>query len=169
VPVVRIHPIGPDDWPAWRSVRLRALLEAPDAFGSSYQRAAAPDDPEQYWRGYFTPYGQNYLAEIDGETVGLVRVVARPDGADGELMSLWVAPHVRGLGVGAELVETCWQWLQATAPGRPLRLSVRRHNVAARRLYERLGFRFTGPDPDDLSEDVLIRRPDHRAADSFTP
>jgi ribosomal protein S18 acetylase RimI-like enzyme len=159
VPVVTIRPIGPDDWPAWRSVRLRALLEAPDAFGSTYQQAIDADDPERYWRGYFTSIGQNYLAELDGETVGLVRVVAPADGADGELMSLWVAPTARRSGVGAELVETCWRWLQATAPGRPLRLAVRRRNLGARRLYERLGFAFAFVDPDDHSEDVLVRKP----------
>jgi ribosomal protein S18 acetylase RimI-like enzyme len=155
---VTIYPIGPDDWPAWRSVRLSALQESPDAFGSRYSDASGPNDREEYWRRYFVSNGRNYLADLDGTTVGLVRVVGPGDDADAELMSLWVAPSARGSGVGAGLIEACWTWLQATAPGRPLRLTVRRHNVTARRLYERLGFVLVGPDPDDDTEDLLIRR-----------
>lgn len=157
--VIQIYPIEPDDWPAWRSVRLQALRDAPDAFGSSYSEVSGPKDHERYWRGYFSANGQNYLAHLNGVTVGMVRITGPQTDADAELMSLWVAPAARGRGIGADLVETCWTWLQTAAPGFRLRLSVRRRNRAARRLYERLGFAFAGPDPDDAGEDILIKRP----------
>lgn len=125
--VLKIYPIEPDDWAKWRSVRLRALLDAPDAFGFSYTRAAGEDDREEYWRGYFALDGRNYLAEINDTTIGLVRITGPELGNLAELMSLWVAPEYRRAGVAGALVEACWDWLQETFPGSSLRLGVRRH------------------------------------------
>lgn len=152
-----IAAIGPDDWRAWRTIRLRALLEAPEAFGTTYAKAAGPSDHENYWRGYFVTNGQNYVADRGGDVIGIVRVVGPSQGGVAELMSLWVAPEARGLGVGAALVERCWDWLQRSAPGESLHLNVRRHNRAARRLYERLGFAVIGPAADDPDEDVMAK------------
>lgn len=117
--------------------------------------AIGPDD----WRGYFVTNGRNYLADIGDHAIGLVRVVGPDDGSNAELMSLWVAPEARGRGVGAALVNHCWTWLQVAAPGAVLQLSVRRHNRAARQLYQGLGFTFAHVALDDPSEDVLIRQP----------
>lgn len=158
--MARIHPIGPEYWSTWRSVRLRALGDSPEAFSSSYAEASGPKDHEAHWRGYFTPSGQNFLAIVEQQTVGQVRVVSPEQEAEAELMSLWVAPEARGSGLGSELVKTCWDWVQRTQPGRPLRLSVRRCNRVARCLYEGLGFIVVGPDPHDPSEDLLVKEPD---------
>lgn len=121
------------------------------------RRSFGPKDNETYWRGYFTENGQNYLAILETRPVGQVRVVSSQNRSDAELMSLWVAPEARGRGIGTALTEACWDWLQLTRPRQSLRLSVRRHNTTARHLYERLGFNFANADPDDASEDVLVR------------
>ncbi len=153
-----VHPIGPEDWRAWRSVRLQALSEAPQAFGTTYREASGPNDRESYWRDCFSVNGCNFLADLDAAAVGLVRVIGPVGGDEAELISLWVAPVARGRGLGTELVEAAWAWLQTTAAGSPLWLSVRRANVPARRLYQRLGFVLTGPGPDP-DEDRLVRHP----------
>jgi hypothetical protein len=44
----RIRHGMPDDWPAYREVRLRMLQEAPDAYGSSYPAEAGFS--EHQWR-----------------------------------------------------------------------------------------------------------------------
>ena len=40
---IRARNITPDDWEDWRDIRLRCLLEDPDAFGSTYARESQFD------------------------------------------------------------------------------------------------------------------------------
>jgi GNAT superfamily N-acetyltransferase len=72
---------------------------------------------------------------------------------DGEpdLVSMWVRPSARGLGIGEALVEAAAAWAKARGYG-TLYLWVTESNAPAARLYERLGFTPTGetqPLPSD--------------------
>lgn len=58
------------------------------------------------------------------------------------LVDMALLPDFRGAGIGTALIGALQA--EAEASGRPLRLQVLRSNAAARRLYERLGFRITG-------------------------
>ena len=72
------------------------------------------------------------------------------DGA-ADLVSMWVRPSARGLGVGEALVEAAASWARARDFG-SLSLWVTESNAPARRLYERCGFTPTGesqPLPSD--------------------
>jgi ribosomal protein S18 acetylase RimI-like enzyme len=74
-------------------------------------------------------------------------VAMRPDNDDDDgqqLTSMWVAPSVRGRGVGRALVGR----VIAAAAGRPLWLRVLDGNETAIRLYQRCGFVLDDSDPD---------------------
>lgn len=47
-----------------------------------------------------------YVAERDGEVVGVAHAVLDHDGAVGHLLRLYVHPNVRGEGIGGELLAT---------------------------------------------------------------
>jgi ribosomal protein S18 acetylase RimI-like enzyme len=81
---------------------------------------------------------------VDGADVGLV-VGSRYDGAPDAagLFAMWVDPQQRGGGIAEALVEAVVEWARAAGRARVL-LDVGDWNVAAIRLYERLGFRATG-------------------------
>ena len=155
-----VREIDASDWQIWRMLRLRALREDPDAFASTLDSTLERDarDGEAYWRGYFTRPGPALIAEVDGVPAGMARVVVEDGPA--HLYSMWVAPEVRGRGVGAHLVMTCIDRLAAHRPGLPLRLEVVETNLPARRLYSRCGFAVVGPNPEDAAEIVMEHVPD---------
>ena len=124
-----------------RDIRLEALREAPDAFGSAYAREA-PFTEEQ-WRGRISDRSVTFLAYTDPveSPAGLAGVYVEDGVAD--LVSMWVRPGYRGQRVGAVLVEAAASWAKAHEFG-ALYLWVTETNDAARRLYERCGFTATG-------------------------
>jgi ribosomal protein S18 acetylase RimI-like enzyme len=158
--MVSVRVVVADDWELLRDVRLAALREAPQAFGSTYAREA-PFTEEQ-WRGRISQRAVTffaYLADIPGPA-GLGGVYVEDGAAD--LVSMWVRPAARGRGVGEALVRAAAGW--AKGRGHPvLYLWVTESNQPARRLYERCGFAATGerqplPSRPALTE-VRMRRP----------
>ena len=106
-----IRRIRPDEGPSLRAFRLRALADAPMAFGSTLAREQA--FTESVWRERAERGGSGddsitFVAEHDGRWLGIVTGLARdPDVLDDprpELVAMFVAPDARGHGVGAALV-----------------------------------------------------------------
>ena len=143
-PVIR--PLQPDEAEAFRELRLRALREAPDAFGTQYE-VMVRLTPEQ-WAGRNRPSpdrpGRMFVAGEPGALVGCSRSSLDPDRPSfGDVTSMWVNPEQRGVGIGAALLIVCEQW--ARDHGRTeMALAVTEANGAARRVYERAGYRGTG-------------------------
>ncbi len=147
--VITIRRPGPDDWRQLRTIRLAALAEAPSAFGSTLAREFAFD--EATWRSRLASTALHF-ADDDGQVVGLAAGFREPDGSI-ELVSMWVDPRYRGRGVGELLVRAIMAWAHGAGVS-SISLWVTSSNDAARRLYERCGFRLTGetqPLPSDPS------------------
>jgi ribosomal protein S18 acetylase RimI-like enzyme len=148
--MVLVREITADDWELMRDVRLTALAEAPYAFGSTYAQEA--DFTEERWRGRISERSVTFFAHeetADAAPAGLAGVYVE-DG-EPELVSMWVRPSARGLGVGDALVEAAAAWAKTRDYG-SLSLWVTESNAPAVRLYERLGFGPTGerqPLPSD--------------------
>jgi GNAT superfamily N-acetyltransferase len=140
--MVMVRAVDADEWELLRDVRLAALREAPSAFGSTYAREASFGEGD--WRGRLSSeVSVTFFAEA-GDAVapaGLAGVYV-DDGA-ANLVSMWVRPSVRGLGVGQALVTAAADWAKARGFG-TLYLWVTETNTSARRLYERCGFTATG-------------------------
>lgn len=120
--------------------------------------AGAADSPHapdlDRWRQW-TRTSACFLAwQDEGDTeraIGLAAGIDRTDGAEAELIAVWVNPEHRELAVGHALVNAVVEWARADGHIR-LRLWVTTGNAAAIGLYERLGFRPTGavqPLPSD--------------------
>jgi GNAT superfamily N-acetyltransferase len=139
---IRIVRLTTDDWERLRALRLRSLLDAPDAFGSTYAEAAARD-PEG-WVQQLRDLPSFVAVNDDDADVGMVRYI--PDHQDADtamLISMWVAPEARRHGVGAALIDTIVDYARTQDVAR-LILDVADHNVAAIALYARKGFVPTG-------------------------
>ena len=101
---ITVRALGEDDWETYRSVRLAALRESPEAFAATVDEEQAYD--EAYWRTRMNRSAR-LVAERAGEAVGVVSVgtaKASDEGA-GELFGLWVRPEARGSGVATRLVK----------------------------------------------------------------
>jgi ribosomal protein S18 acetylase RimI-like enzyme len=138
----------PDEWWTYRTLRLRALAESPDAFGSTLEAERARPDRDWAARLEAAAHAQTELplvARVGDEAVGLAwaRIQdGEPDVA--HLFQVWVAPEHRERGAGQLLLEAVLAWARA-AGARTLALDVTRGDTAAVRLYTRAGFR---PDGD---------------------
>ena len=145
-----IRKIRADEGPTLRALRLRALADAPTAFGSTLAREQAFTDDiwsERAQRGASGVDNVTFVAEHDGRWLGIVTGLARdpdvPDDPRPEIVGMFVAPEARGRGVGAALVDAVVGWARARrATG--LTLWVTATNTPALALYERCGFRPTG-------------------------
>lgn len=167
--MVTLRPVTADLVESYRAVRLRALAEAPLAFGSTFAVESRRTDDE--WAARVARFdgarATCLLAWPEGsaEPCGMAGgLIDEPDGARAELVSMWVDPAHRGAGFGRALVEAITAWASARG-AYALRLMVTLANAGAIRFYERLGFALTGltePYPNDpsLVELEMIRRLD---------
>jgi GNAT superfamily N-acetyltransferase len=136
--MIELRAISADDWEQWRALRLRALAEAPYAFGSRIEEWV--DASEERWRQRLSlPGAVSMIARLAGRDVGMASGIPSDDVAVAELVSMWVAPEARGQGVGDLLVTTIVTWAQEHG-ATTLRLDVTDANAHASALYARHGF-----------------------------
>ena len=141
-----------------RAIRLRSLRDAPDAFATTFEEAAAlgPENwnrqPEQL---------ATFVATERGTDLGLVRgaLPNHPEGA-AYLLSMWVAPEARRQGIGSALVDAIVQWARSQGVTRLL-LDVSESNESAIAFYTRTGFVPTGeegalPPPRDHIREIQM-------------
>ena len=135
-----VYRLGPDDWQAFRDVRLAALQEAPHAFGSTYEGEVGGS--ESNWRQRIADWAR-FVADVDGQVVGVVGAGFGEFGGSAALTSLWVDPRFRGRGVGTALIQAVEEWARGKDLTQVL-LWVTEANSSAEHLYAHLGFMRTG-------------------------
>jgi ribosomal protein S18 acetylase RimI-like enzyme len=158
---VLVRRIRAEEWQPYREIRLAALADAPDAFGSTL--AAEAERPDHEWRARSTSAAAGsdratfVLVDADDRWHGLAGGFRPGDPpADVELVSMWVAPPTRRSGYAQALVLAVTGWARETGGG-VVGLWVTAGNAAAIGLYERCGFVANGerkplPSNPDLDE-----------------
>ena len=137
---VRIEHLGPADWELLRDVRLAALRDAPHAFWAKLSDESRYD--RKKWLSFLTAVTWFVARSDNGDPVGIVGLHQSNDGAP-EVIGMWVVPAERGRGIGAQLTLAAVR--QAEHQGaRSVELWVTDGNDTARRMYQGLGFHFTG-------------------------
>jgi len=116
---------------------------------------------EREYAALFAPEAPRRLALVtteDAELLGFA--VARRDPEEWEIENVVVAPQHRRCGIGSGLVRQLIYAAQESG-ARAILLEVRESNLAARQLYERLGFAEAGRRPayyHSPTEDALLLR-----------
>ena len=153
--MVTVRRIRADEGPLLRDLRLRALADAPEAFGQALQDAQAQPDAEWTQAARQASGGDSriwLIAEADAggtdtdedaatdarRPIGLVQGRRRPPDTL-LIFSMWVDPAARRQGIGRVLVDEATAWGRSWGATRAL-LWVFAVNEPATRFYERLGF-----------------------------
>ena len=128
----------PDDWVRLRDIRLRSLVESPQAFGADYD--VVSKFQEQQWRELFKRL--SYIgAQHNGKDVAIMSI----ENLDGDfgatcwIGGCWTDPEYRGLGA----LRSMFNYLDQNASDRGWMrqgLGVWIDNFAAIAAYEKLGF-----------------------------
>jgi dihydropteroate synthase len=139
----------PDEWPIWRDLRLRALADAPDAFGETLASVQGKDWPALT---AMRPDDVALVALRDDVPAGMCAVHTKPLVA--KIFSMWVAPEARGERVGDELLTHAIAVARIRGVAQ-VRLNVTDPQVAAQRLYQRHGFVRTG-EREPLRADTAV-------------
>ena len=176
---VQVRRAHPDEWATVRRVRLAALADAPDAFASSLSRELGRGEPQ--WRSRIGAWPW-FLAWRSGVPDGLVAAVpdqpasgpARAGRRGWHLVSMWVSPQARGMGVGDLLVGAVMDHAELAGAPR-VTLWVALGNARARAFYQRMGFIPTGRrqvyprDGATALEEEELARPVRSAAPPTVP
>lgn len=147
---VTIRACRPEDWPAYRELRLQALRDHPTAFSASYEDNLL--HRQEFWQKRLTTDDERealFLAESRGALIGMTgiyRDLGKKTRHQGDIWGVYVKPEWRGVHLAEALIEACLGW----ARGKGIviaRLGVATDNLAAIRCYERCGFITDGTIP----------------------
>lgn len=143
---VRIRRLQAGDAALWRDLRLEALANHPEAYGSTHDDWAGR--PLTDFADRLTS-GRVFGAFVGGALVGSAAL--DPDGlGQGALTAVYVQGSHRGKGIARRLLKTVIR--AARRDGMTgLVLSVAEDNQRARRLYLAAGFRDAGQEPRALA------------------
>ncbi len=146
--ILNIRVLNEKDTQAYRTIRLNALINNPEAFGSSYEEEAA-FEPARFTHRLTNPKSQTFGA-FEGEQLGgICNISFQPRKKmrhRAEIFSMYVEPAFRGKGVGRLLIETCLQAARMRPHVRQVYLTVVSSNQTAKALYTSFGFKTYGVD-----------------------
>ena len=135
--------LAPTDAEAYRAMRLEALKQSPEAFGSTGKEricrnveqftASLTDDPDRFILGA-------YLDEMLIGLVSLYRHGGKKMAHKGNINQMYIAPSARGQGLSQLLIEDLIRRILALGDVASLILTVVVGNAAARALCLSLGF-----------------------------
>lgn len=94
----------------------------------------------RHFVGHF-PKAHFLIVEREGQPCGRF-YLDDEDAIDAHVVDIALLPAIRGDGIGSALLRATQSYAAATRRG--VMLYVEKHNIAAQRLYRRLGFRVKG-------------------------
>lgn len=137
-----------DDWKIWKEIRLRALKDFPEAFGSSYEEELKFSEA-RFKEGLIKSdiFGSFESGNLIG-VAGFFSLTNLKTKHRGVLFGLYVEKDFRGKGVASELILTVINHAKTRVS--QLHLSVVTTNQQAVGLYQKFGFRIYGTEPKAL-------------------
>jgi ribosomal protein S18 acetylase RimI-like enzyme len=147
---IEFRRLGSADAAAYRELRLAALRNNPEAFGSTFEREST--EPLAWFGGRLDKgpvFGAFRSSELVG-TAGFMLREGEKEKHKGLLWGMYVRPDARNAGIGRQLIEAVIDYARHHAE--LIQLSVVSDNVRARGLYASLGFIEYGVEKNSLKQ-----------------
>jgi putative acetyltransferase len=141
----------PERWEIYREIRLKGLLEDPQAFPRTYEEAV--EFPQEAWmQRASNPY--TFIAIENGVPLGTMGALLSDESGHqiATIIGVFVARGARGKGIGTRLFRAVLDKIQQDSTIRTVRLSVNKEQAAAVNLYQKFGFQVTGEKTEKLGD-----------------
>ncbi|MCY3682906.1 MAG: GNAT family N-acetyltransferase [Gemmatimonadetes bacterium] len=154
--------IRSDQWRILRDVRLRALEDAPYAFGTTLSEGEQRTDRD--WQDMARDHANlsdraYFMAYVGDNPCGMAGCYRRASDVV-VLTAMWVAPEFRGQNIGEQIVSAVIEWAREGG-ATTLEAWVSENNLA-RFFYQKIGFEETSlTEPlrsDSKIQIILLRR-----------
>ena len=136
------------EWQEYRNLRLRALKEDPQAFGTNYKTSLEYTEEEWKRRLDNASKGEtNWLlfAKDNDKLVGMVGAYLEKEVKDtATIISVYVPNEERGKGISKKLMEHLLNELSHKTFLKKVKLTVNKNQASAVGLYKKFGFLETG-------------------------
>jgi len=141
---IQIVKLMPEEWRAYKDLRLEALLMEPQAFSSRYTDAI--QQPDSYWQERLTEVrnGKEFwllFAKENDRLIGMVGAYCKEESNVVEIISVYVTKSKRGQGVATSLMEAILAEVGSKGIFRKAELAVNADQIQAIALYKHFGFK----------------------------
>jgi RimJ/RimL family protein N-acetyltransferase len=152
--LVLVRKLTENDLDTFWALRLRALTDNPESFGSTYEETVARGRVSMLQRMGIGHEDENFSLGAFEEaligTAGFRRDAGLKERHKGYVFGMYVVPEMRGRRAGRALMQEMIAQVEDLEGLEQLHLAVVTTNEAACRLYLSLGFRIYGTAPGAL-------------------
>jgi ribosomal protein S18 acetylase RimI-like enzyme len=147
-----IRKLQPDESSIYRKVRLECLKTTPDNFGSTYEEEVL--NPKLRFENYIENNSPDHFmfgAFDEDKLIGIAgfnRMERQRAMHRGEVVQVYVNSNYRGQNIGERLIREVLNYAFTLPEIEQIQLSVIASNRTAIKLYEKLGFKTFGIQPN---------------------
>ncbi len=157
--MITVRKFRPDEWQAYKEIRLLALRTEPHFFSRKYEDEAAV--PDQEWEDDLASADLGVFGVFDGDKViGMTGVIMKdkldPSMQTAALWGSWIDPVYRGRGISHEMYRARIAWAREHKTARRVIVSHRASNEPSKRANQKHGFVYTHTEKDTVWPDGLM-------------